>query len=198
MRPILKPVFAYRLLVCLLVLLGIQPLLRLPQEIGQLYLWVPLSPSLRGLLFVNVETASHWPGIQAGLRPGDRILSIEGRDAVFAPGIITEVAAGRSEGDPVQVAIQRGAERLSVTVPLHRFRLAEALEFHGLWFLAGLTTALAGWLLFRSPTELMALALALVAGLLFAHGNAGYADPRFGSYDFYPLEPMGSVPQQLR
>lgn len=190
MRRILKPVLAYRLLVCLLVLLGIQPLLRLPQEIGQLYLGVPLSPSLRGLLFVNVETASHWPGIQAGLRPGDRILGIEGRDAVFAPGIIAEVAAGRREGDPVQVAIQRGAERLSVTVPLHRFRLAEALEFHGLWFLAGLTTALAGWLLFRPPTQLMALALTPIAGLLFAHGNTGYADPRFGSYDFYPLEPM--------
>ncbi len=190
MHHMLNRVWVYRLLLCLLVLLGIQPLLRLPREIGQLYLSVPLSPSLRGLLFVNVETASHWPGIQAGLRTRDRILGIEGRSAIFAPDILAQVAAGRREGDPVQTEVQRGSERLTLTVPLRRYRLADALQFHGLWFLAGLTTALAGWLLFRPPTQLMALALMPITGLLFAHGNTGYADPRFGSYDFYPLEPM--------
>ena len=107
MRRLLNPVLAYRLLLVLLVLLGIQPLLRLPQEIGQLYLGVPISPSLRGLLFVNVEASSHWPGIQAGLRSGDRILSIEGRNALHAPHVFAEVYAGRREGDPVQVGFRR-------------------------------------------------------------------------------------------
>jgi len=180
----------YRLLICLLVVLGIQPLLRLPREIGRLYLGVPLSPSLRGFLFVNVEASSHWPGIQAGLRARDRILRIEGRDARFTPALLPEIAASHREGDPVEVEVLRDGVPLTLTIPLRRYRLAEALELHGLWFLAGITTCLAGWLLFRPPTQLMALALLPIAGLLFAHGNTGYADPRFGSFDFYPLEPM--------
>lgn len=101
MRPMLNPVWMYRLLIGLLVILGIQPLLRLPLEIGQLYLGVPLSPSLCGLLFVNVEASSHWPGIQAGLRARDRILRIEGRDARFAPsGFRDDGAAGGVRGCP--------------------------------------------------------------------------------------------------
>lgn len=189
-RPVLQPVLVFRLLLGLFVVLGIQPLLRLPQEIGQLYLGVPLSPSLSGKLFVNIETSSHWPGIGAGLRSGDRILRIEGRNAIHAPGVIAEVAENHREGDIVRVDVQRDSQQLTVHVPLQRYRLAEALELHGLWFLAGLNTALAAWLLFRPPNELMALALVPLIGLLFAHGNTGYADPRFGSYDFYPLEPM--------
>jgi serine protease Do len=53
----------------------------------------------------------------AGVRPGDRVVSISGRPVVGYPDL-AEAVAGRASGDTVPLIISRGGQRIELVLPL--------------------------------------------------------------------------------
>lgn len=86
----------------------------------------PVSPAIIGLMFTN------WPAYAAGLRTGDRIVSIDGAKIAGKSHMISVVS--KSEGRPLHIEFERAGARQTVAVTprydeeLKRHRIGNAFQ----------------------------------------------------------------------
>jgi len=156
-----------------LALAGIGGLLRVLPEVNQTFggfVWVY---DTYGGLSVASEIPSHWPGLEQGLRGGDRILAIDGQDPMSFP----LVYENKRVGETVAYRLEQGGKQLTVLVPVSRFTAEQFFQFYGILFLTGLSCLLAGYVLIRDPQEpairLLAFMLLAIASAAFYHGYSG-------------------------
>jgi sigma-B regulation protein RsbU (phosphoserine phosphatase) len=112
----------------------------------------------------------HLPGLRAGLRPGDQVVTVDGKAVVSGPALRALVAQ-RAAGSPVAYGVRRDDRGGVVEVPATRLDWTAWLRAFGARFLLPLGMALIGvvaaWLRPENP--------AARANALFCLGWASYA-----------------------
>jgi putative serine protease PepD len=91
--------------------------LKAGQEIKRGYLGVETGDAATGTGAILAAVVPGGPADRAGLRAGDRVVSIAGRDVTESSDIATAVAAAKP-GARIEVGVRRGDSRRTVTVKL--------------------------------------------------------------------------------
>jgi S1-C subfamily serine protease len=92
------------------------PALEKGKDVAHAYLGVSTQTAAAGGATVG-QVVANGPAAKAGLRQGDRIVSIAGAD-VRAPDDVATAVNARKPGDAVPVVVERGGERRTLTVTL--------------------------------------------------------------------------------
>jgi hypothetical protein len=89
----------------------------------------------------------HWPGINAGLKYPDRIISANDKEVDSMKEL--EIVLARSQiGGPITYEINRAGSRFAVTVPSMRFTWFDLIMTFGTTFLSGIAFMLIGTVVF--------------------------------------------------
>jgi S1-C subfamily serine protease len=92
------------------------PALEKGNDVPHAYLGVSTQTATSGGATVN-EVVDNGPAAKAGLRQGDRIVSIAGT-AVTEPDDVAAAVNARTPGDKVEIVVERGGDRRTLTVTL--------------------------------------------------------------------------------
>ncbi len=181
LRPVRLATYAATLL---LLIFGFRGVWRFRKDIDQPFIGVPVSWSRLPGYDINVEVPWNWPGVQHGLRGGDDVIFINGKDPYY---FFQEDIFKIQPGDNVTFDTLRQGERIHATVPVTLFTWERWFEIYGFWFLAGLSCALAAVLFIRSAVEetriVLALTFSTIASAFFGHGYAGVI--HFGGFRWW-------------
>jgi signal transduction histidine kinase len=140
----------------------------------------------RDLYWVYPTTPHGWPGIDAGLRHLDVILSAGGQP----PTALAQVFAAHV-GEQVTYTLERAGRVLQVAAPVSTFSPGMYWELYGAFVLAGLSAVVAAQVLLRSTHErafiLMAAFLLVCGAIELDQANL----PRIG--DPYPVSLLSDL-----
>ena len=95
----------------------ILPALKSGKEIKRPYLGVSTGDPRTGTGAVVAAVVAGGPAADAGLRPGDRIVAIGGRE-VAQSADVSEIVSPRKPGDRVEIRIRRGGDERTLSVTL--------------------------------------------------------------------------------
>ncbi|MBN1890426.1 MAG: hypothetical protein JW850_20705 [Thermoflexales bacterium] len=127
----------YRALALLTLLFGLWGIGRVAWTVNQPmggFLWY-YDEAVSGGWIVNLDTGLDWPGIQAGLRPGDRILSIDGRPAAE----FGQIYHARPPGDSITYRVRRDGREIDIPdIPIVRFSWGMFVYSQAIMFAVGL------------------------------------------------------------
>ncbi len=127
----------YRVLAVLVLCYALWGIGRLVLDVNQPmggFIWY-YDEAVSGGWIVNQNTGLDWPGCEAGLQRGDRILAIEGRPA----DEFGEIYATRALGDRLSYRVQRDGQELVITdVPIVRFTWGMFLHSQLIMFAVGI------------------------------------------------------------
>ncbi len=127
----------YRVLSVLALFFGLWSIGRVALAVNQPmggFLWY-YDEAVSGGWIVNRTTGPDWPGIKAGLRPGDQILSIDGRPA----DEFGEVYRNHSPGERLTYRVRRDGQEIDVPgVPVVRFTWGMLVQGQSVLFAVGL------------------------------------------------------------
>lgn len=141
---------------------GALSLIRAVGTIGQPFAGFFYGPNL----LVGIGQRAEWPGIKAGLRSLDLIVSVDGMP-IASGAALSERVAGYQPGETLIFRVERHGERKDIGVPVSQYQLGDFVVVFLAPFLMGLLfVSFGGILYFKQPAARASLVYLLLCCLI--------------------------------